>query len=69
MLCLCNGLSDRQVAQCIREGAARPRDIYAACGGRAQCGTCTRLLLRLLRASAPPDVHGHQEHQETGHAR
>lgn len=62
VLCLCNGLSDRQVTQCIRGGATRPRDIYAACGGRAQCGTCTRLLLSLIRASAQPDVHEHEEH-------
>jgi bacterioferritin-associated ferredoxin len=64
VLCLCNGLSERQVAHCIREGATRPREIYAACGGRAQCGTCTRHLLDLIRASASaqPDVHGHEEH-------
>jgi bacterioferritin-associated ferredoxin len=63
-LCLCNSLSEQQVRHSIRDGANRPREIYAACGGRAQCGTCTRLLLRLIRASAStqPDVHGHEEH-------
>jgi bacterioferritin-associated ferredoxin len=62
-ICLCNGLSDAQVGQAIRDGARRPRDIYAACGCRAQCGGCTRTILGVIRdgASASSGVHGNQE--------
>jgi bacterioferritin-associated ferredoxin len=57
-LCLCNGISDAQVEQAMREGARRPRDVYARCGSRAQCGRCTAAILGALRglsaaASAP----------------
>lgn len=31
-ICLCNGLTDAQVADAIRQGARRPRDIQARCG-------------------------------------
>ena len=62
VVCLCNALSDRQVGQAIREGARRPREVYAACGCRAQCGACTRMLLGLIRdqASATHSVHENQ---------
>jgi bacterioferritin-associated ferredoxin len=55
-LCLCNGLSDAQVADAIRQGARRPRDIYARCGCRAQCGRCTAFILGVLRGAAAPDA-------------
>jgi bacterioferritin-associated ferredoxin len=52
-VCLCNALTDRQVRQASAEaGTTRPRDIYAACGCRAQCGQCVRALLDLLRGDA-----------------
>lgn len=58
-VCLCNALTDRQVKQASADaGTTRPRDIYAACGCRAQCGQCVRALLDLLRgdADAPETV-------------
>lgn len=51
-LCLCNGLSDIQIADAIRQGARRPRDVYARCGCRAQCGRCTASILGILRGAA-----------------
>lgn len=49
IVCLCNALSDARVGQAIAEGAKRPRDVYAACQCRAQCGTCLRIILSMLR--------------------
>jgi bacterioferritin-associated ferredoxin len=51
-LCLCNSLSDTRIAEVIRQGARRPRDVYAQCGCRAQCGRCTGSILGVLRGAA-----------------
>jgi len=56
-ICLCNGITDDQVRQVAADGAARPREVYSACGCRAQCGRCTRTILTILRedrAAASP---------------
>ena len=49
-VCLCNGLTDAQVAQAVAAGASRLKEIYAACACRAQCGRCARMLNGMLRA-------------------
>lgn len=48
-LCLCNAISDTQIAQAFRGGARRPRDVYASCGCRAQCGRCAADILSVMR--------------------
>lgn len=53
-LCICNALTDRQVAQALA-GAARPADVHQACGCRAQCGACVKTLLALLRDKTAAD--------------
>jgi bacterioferritin-associated ferredoxin len=60
-VCLCNALSDAQVDRAVRDGARRPRDVYAACGCRAQCGGCTKTILGAIRNGAPPDLAAHQD--------
>jgi bacterioferritin-associated ferredoxin len=51
-ICLCNALTDKQVRQAVADGASRPRDVYGACGCRAQCGTCARAVLASIRDAA-----------------
>jgi bacterioferritin-associated ferredoxin len=53
-ICLCNGITDEDIARAICCGARRPKEVYQACGCRAQCGKCTRDILALLRI--PPRV-------------
>lgn len=62
-ICLCNALSDIQLTDAISGGARRPRDVYAACGCRAQCGGCTGTVLGMIRqgASASACLHGNPE--------
>jgi bacterioferritin-associated ferredoxin len=48
-ICLCNGLTDRQIADAIAAGATRPKDVYCACGRQPQCGNCTRTIVSLIR--------------------
>jgi bacterioferritin-associated ferredoxin len=57
-ICLCNALTDRRLKQAASAtGSARPAEIYAACGCRAQCGQCVQAVLDLLRdhASRTPE--------------
>jgi len=56
IVCLCNALSDARVGQAIAEGAKRPKDVHAACKCRAQCGTCRRLILGMLRDPLATEV-------------
>jgi bacterioferritin-associated ferredoxin len=62
VVCLCNALNDRQVRQVVRDGARRPREVYAACGCRAQCGACTKTLIGIIRddAAASHEAHGNR---------
>ena len=57
-ICLCNAISESQIAEAAAGGASRPREIYAACGCRAQCGTCTRTIMGLLRKLLPDAEKG-----------
>jgi bacterioferritin-associated ferredoxin len=54
ILCLCNALSDKQVTEAVEKGAAKPREVYAHCACKAQCGTCTRMILNMIRDLAAP---------------
>lgn len=49
IVCLCNALTDQQLTEAVAQGATRPRDVYAACDCKAQCGTCTRMILSMIR--------------------
>lgn len=49
-ICLCNGMTDSAVADAIAAGAMRPKEVYCACGGIAQCGICTTMILAMIRA-------------------
>jgi len=61
-LCLCNAISDTQIAQAFRGGARRPRDVYASCGCRAQCGRCAADILSVMRglSAAALATHANQ---------
>jgi len=52
-VCLCNALTEMEVRRAVQEGACRPREVYAACGCRAQCGGCTRTILGAIRDRLP----------------
>ena len=52
IVCLCNALTDTQLCDAVARGSCRPREVYAACGCKAQCGTCTRAILAMIREGA-----------------
>lgn len=54
-ICICNALTDRRLRQAAHEtGSERPGEIYAACGCRAQCGSCVKSVLALIRDQLQP---------------
>jgi bacterioferritin-associated ferredoxin len=51
-VCLCNAITDGQVRSAAQSGASRPSAVFATCGCGAQCATCTRTILAILREDA-----------------
>ena len=52
IVCLCNALTDAQLSNAVAQGARRPKEVYEHCACKAQCGTCTRTILGLIREAA-----------------
>lgn len=48
-VCICNALTDRQIGDAVCGGAKRPCEVYTACNSKAQCGSCTRTILSIIR--------------------
>jgi bacterioferritin-associated ferredoxin len=48
IVCVCEGVSDREVAQAIEEGAASVKAIRQACGAGRGCGQCRQMLRSML---------------------
>lgn len=72
IVCLCEGVSDREVSSAIRDGARTVESIGRKCGAGTSCGGCSHVLQRMLHdqcnvrqaASAPPPPP--QTHQLVG---
>lgn len=57
IVCLCEGVSDREVRSVIRDGALDLEAIGARCGAGTCCGGCVDLLEDLLEeADATPHL-------------
>lgn len=52
VVCMCNAMTDKDIRAAIAGGAARPKDVYCACGKSAQCGCCTSMILSMIRDEA-----------------
>ena len=49
IVCLCRGLSERDLRRMVAAGAAQStEEISAACGAGADCGACLSMLDRLV---------------------
>ncbi|TNE42858.1 MAG: (2Fe-2S)-binding protein [Sphingomonadales bacterium] len=55
LVCICNGIREKDFRTAVREGASSPCSAYARIGHRAKCGQCTsfaRSLIESERATA-----------------
>ena len=54
LVCLCKGVSDRQIREAIRSGARTLGQIReTCCGAGTDCGSCVRQIRTMLGDSAP----------------
>nr|WP_072547992.1 (2Fe-2S)-binding protein [Granulibacter bethesdensis] len=51
-ICICNGLTDKQVCAAAQAGACRLAELYRACGCTAQCGRCAQAMLKMIPSIA-----------------
>ncbi|KAF0119003.1 MAG: bacterioferritin-associated ferredoxin [Rhodospirillaceae bacterium] len=47
-VCICHGISDRQIKQALCQGACRTADVYKRLGVRPQCGRCVSCVREML---------------------
>lgn len=50
-VCVCNAITDRDIARAAREGARNVSDLSAALGVATGCGTCKEMAQGLLDAA------------------
>jgi len=51
-VCLCNGLTDRDVRSCTRDGCSVAM-VYRSLGCEPQCGKCVPYVRQMLREAEP----------------
>lgn len=48
IVCSCNNIREKDLREAARNGAERPHQAYAACGGKVQCGQCLPFAREIL---------------------
>ena len=48
-VCICSGITDAQVRQCIRQGACSLSELQMRLGIACQCGTCATAAVDIIR--------------------
>jgi bacterioferritin-associated ferredoxin len=51
ILCLCRGVSEREVADVVERGATTAGDVRRQCGAGSDCGSCVADIERCLDAA------------------
>jgi bacterioferritin-associated ferredoxin len=53
IVCVCKGLSDRDISAAIRNGATGAEAVAAATGAGTDCGCCVEVVEEIAAATAP----------------
>lgn len=68
IVCVCRGVSDRQIRQAVAEGAHSLECLQIELGVATQCGRCADCASRLLCAARGAGTHAHsQAHSHAQH--
>ena len=51
-VCLCNPVTDRQIRNCVQQGARTLSDLQGQLGVAAQCGMCASTALAIVQEEA-----------------
>ncbi len=49
IVCVCEGVSDREIRAAIQGGSRTVKDLGRACGAGGDCGRCGLMLKQMLR--------------------
>lgn len=55
-VCLCVGVSDRQIQETIREGACTVEEVMYCTGAGTQCGSCVPTIEEMVAEAVPEDA-------------
>lgn len=55
-VCLCVGVTNHTVAECVARGASTSKQVAAACGAGGDCGRCRRTVRAIIEASQQVEV-------------
>lgn len=55
IICLCEGISDRDITAAARQGVRTVRELSKVCGAGSGCGSCRRDLRKLLDTHCPAE--------------
>jgi bacterioferritin-associated ferredoxin len=50
IVCICNGIREKEVRAAARSGAACPTSAYRACGQKPRCGQCFSFAREIISA-------------------
>ena len=51
IVCICHGISDRELRSLIQQGASSVRDISTQCRAGTDCGACVREIRQMTAAN------------------
>ncbi len=68
IVCVCRGVSDRQIRQAVAEGAHSLECLQIELGVATQCGRCADCASRLLCAARGAGTHAHSQAHSHAHA-
>ena len=57
-VCVCNAVTERDIQNCVEEGARSMRDLRLCLGVSSQCGKCARHARAMLKESKNGDAPG-----------
>ncbi len=57
-VCVCNGVTDREVNEAIEAGAETRMDVTHACGAGGDCGSCHRQIEEMLDSKCSGSGNG-----------
>jgi len=57
-VCVCNGVTDREVSEAIEAGAKTRTAVTHACGAGGDCGSCHRTIDEMIASKCPSRENG-----------
>jgi bacterioferritin-associated ferredoxin len=57
-VCLCNGVTDRDILQAIEAGASSAEEVAHCTGAGTRCGSCVRAVAAIVEGANEPHRRG-----------